>query len=122
GVEPFDPPPLPLRIIHLAIVQPAGPPRPEFDPLGYHPEAGPERRTRNRLVRVLALQFGDALLQLRPLLQRMTLPRSPVADLTGTWTAGEFGIRRLRRDRDDGTFDRPLCLHGRPVEAERRSW
>src|SRR5436305_7924898 len=113
GEEPLDPPPVRrLALVAEAVVEAAGAVLPELPRGRGQHEAAPGRRPRDSSVAELALGRREALLQLRPRLERLALARRERAELRAARSGREVGVRRLCRH----ALDAPLYSH---LPAER---
>src|SRR5690554_4285033 len=89
GLQALDGPAITLSHVFEAIVQPAWPPLPEFNPLGNHPVTTPETGQGDFAGAELAFHLRHFLFQQAPGSNRLALLRYPGANLAAPWPGGE---------------------------------
>src|SRR5512141_624414 len=103
----------------MTLVQTARARLPELDALVSKAESRPERGTRHFLSGELLREFGHSVLEIRCVIDRLALNRSPCADLALARTRGEVRVCFRVRYLLDRAFGAHLDFKRRPVKADR---
>src|SRR2546423_9938641 len=103
----------------MPFVKTARPALPEFDPFRPESETRPEWRARNRHVLEFCIVFRNAIRKIGRVLYRLTLNRSPRANLALARSRRPILVCLFVAHLCHGPFRANLNFERRPVEADR---